>query len=116
MFRSSDLKVFLAIGVTDMRKHVNGLSILVEEALEENPFSGSLFGFCNRNRDIIKILYWDTNGYCVWYKKLDSGRFPWPKSESDVLELGTRELNWLLDGLSIEQKDAHKKLCYDVVS
>ena len=116
MFGVPEVKVFLAVGVTDLRKHVNGLSLIVESELEENPFSGYIFGFCNRNRDIVKLLYWDMNGFCIWYKKLEKGRFKWPDSEEDVLSIGSRELNWLLDGLSIEQSAAHKRLKYDVIS
>lgn len=60
-----DIKVFLAVGSIDMRKSINGLSILVAEHLEMDPFSGHLFAFCNRTRNIVKILYWDRNGFCL---------------------------------------------------
>jgi transposase len=65
-----EIKVLLAVGVTDMRKSINGLSILVAEQLELDPLSGHLFAFCNRKRDIVKILYWDRNGFCLWQKRL----------------------------------------------
>ncbi len=57
--------VYIALGATDMRKSVNGLSLLVEEQFELDLFSGSLFAFCNRNRNIVKILYWAGNGFCI---------------------------------------------------
>lgn len=109
------IKVYLAVGITDMRKAINGLSILVEEQMELDPFSGHLFGFCNRKRDMVKILYWDCNGFCLWHKRLEKHRFQWPESAEDVLDIGSRELNWLIDGLSIEQQDAHRQLTYSTV-
>ena len=65
-FRNSPVQVYLATGSTDMRKSINGLSILVAEQLDEDPLSGRLFCFCNRKRSIIKILYWDRNGFCIY--------------------------------------------------
>ena len=109
------VKVYLAMGVTDMRKAINGLSILVEDQMELDPFTGHLFGFCNRKRDIIKILYWDRNGFCLWQKRLEKDRFRWPESEEDILGIGNRELIWLVDGLSIAQHEAHDRLVYSTV-
>ncbi|MBN1226395.1 MAG: IS66 family insertion sequence element accessory protein TnpB, partial [Deltaproteobacteria bacterium] len=63
---SPGMKVYLAIGNTDMRKSINGLSILVERNMELDPFSGHLYVFCNRRRNMLKILYWDRNGFCVY--------------------------------------------------
>jgi len=65
IFSGQDIKVHLAMGNTDMRKAINGLAILVEQHLEEDPFSGHLFAFCNRTKNIVKILYWDRNGFCL---------------------------------------------------
>ncbi len=107
-----DVKIYLALGAADMRKAINGLSILVEQELTLDPFAGSLFVFSNRRRDIVKILYWDTNGFCLWQKRLEKERFKWPNSEREVLEIGARQLNWLLSGLSIQEKRAHKELKY----
>ncbi len=109
------VKVYLALGVTDMRKAINGLSILVEEQLERDPFSGHLFAFCNRKRDIIKVLYWDRNGFCLWQKRLERERFKWPESREEILNLDMRELSWLIEGLSIYQHEAHVKLQYTTV-
>ena len=106
------VQVYIATGITDMRKSINGLSILVEEQLELNPLSGSLFAFCNRRRDIVKILHWDRNGFCLWHKRLEKDRFQWPETEGDVLNIHGNELIWLLDGLSLEQRDAHQQLSY----
>ena len=110
-----DFKVYLAVGVTDMRKSINGLSILVADQLDLDPFSGHLFAFCNRKRTMVKILYWDRNGFCLWHKRLEKDRFRWPSSSEEVLGIGRRELNWLIDGLSVEQREAHKRLRYSVI-
>lgn len=109
------IKVFLVTGATDMRKSINGLSLLVAEQLQLDPLSGHLFAFCNRNRDIIKILYWDRNGFCLWHKRLEKDRFKWPKNGQDSLVMTTRELHWLLDGLSLNQADAYQQLPYSAV-
>ena len=103
-------RVFLAAGITDMRKAINGLSVLVDQAMDLNPLSGDLFVFCNRRRDIIKILYWDKNGFALWQKRLEEQRFSWPQSSRDVLSIGARELEWLLAGLDFRQ--AHQRLNY----
>lgn len=109
------VKVYLAIGSTDMRKSINGLSILVEDQLNLDPFSGHLFAFCNRKRNMVKILYWDHNGFCLWHKRLEQDRFQWPESRQEVLDVSRRELNWLIDGLTIYQQRAHKELHYSAV-
>ncbi len=106
------VQVFIAPGTTDMRKSINGLSILVADQFELDPFSGSLFAFCNRKRDIVKILYWDHSGFCLWHKRLEKDRFLWPDTEEGVLNIRGRELTWLLDGLSIDQRGAHQRLTY----
>jgi transposase len=113
---AGNIKVYLTLGSTDMRKSIDGLSLLVNERLELSPFSGHLFAFCNRKRNMVKILYWDTNGFCLWHKRLEKQAFKWPTSKTDVMSIGKRELAWLMDGLSIEQKDAHKPLKYSNIS
>jgi transposase len=106
-----DFKVYLAPGATDMRKSINTLGILVAEQMELDPLSGQLFAFCNRKRDTLKILYWDRNGFCLWHKRLERDRFPWPQTPGEVLSISMRQLNWLLDGLSLVQP-AHESLNY----
>jgi len=103
-------RVYLALGVTDMRKAINGLSVLVEQAMTLDPFSGDLFVFCNRRQNIIKILYWDTNGFCLWHKRLEKDRFKWPKRPDQVWMIDRNQLNWLLAGL--DPATAHKRLYY----
>lgn len=105
-------QVYIATGATDMRKSINGLSIMVAEQLELNPLSGHLFCFCNRKRDIVKILYWDRNGFCLWHKRLEKDRFQWPENRAEVIDIQGRELSWLLDGLHLDKCSAHQRLCY----
>jgi transposase len=112
MFRPVQVRVFLATGHTDMRKSINGLSILISRLLEMDPLSGHLFVFSNRRRNMVKILYWDRNGFCLWQKRLEKQFFRWPEAESDICELDHRQLNWLLDGLEIHQQKAHERLRY----
>lgn len=99
--------VYLAMGATDLRKSIDGLAVLVTESFNLDPFSRNLFVFCNRKRDKIKILEWDVNGFWLHYKRLEKGAFKWPDvSDSKTLLVSEREFRWLLDGLSINQKDA----------
>jgi transposase len=114
-FELSNARVYLALGNTDMRKAINGLSILVEQRLDLDPFSGHLFVFCNRKRTIVKTLYWDRNGFCLWQKRLEKHRFKWPESTEQLRKVGLRELRWLLDGLEIHPQTAHEKLTYTAV-
>jgi len=72
--------VHLATQAVDMRKSINGLSVLVTDQLALNPLNGQMFVFYNRHRDKIKILYWDKNGFCLWYKRLEKHRFHIPRA------------------------------------
>lgn len=107
-------RVYLAAGHTDMRKSINGLSALVERGLDRNPFDGDLFVFCNRRKNMIKILYWDSNGFALWHKRLEKHRFHWPTTADAVVSMGTRELKWLLAGL--DYTGAHGRLNYRFAS
>ena len=115
-FSETGVKVYLVLGKTDMRKAVNGLSIMISEHIGKDPFSGHLFVFCNRRRNILKILYWDRNGFCLWYKRLEKELFRWPQDTEEVLEIGTRELSWLLEGLEIKQQRAYESERYEIIS
>jgi transposase len=114
MFYSKEnIQVFLAIGSTDMRKSINGLSVLVCEHINQDVFSGHLFGFCNRKRNIIKILYWDQNGFCLWHKRLEKDCFKWPDTKEEILNISKKELMWLINGMDIIH--AHKPLKYSMI-
>ena len=104
-------RVYLASGVTDMRKSIDGLAAIVSLEFKLDPFSDSLFVFCNRGRDRLKILQWDVNGFWLYYRRLERGRFKWPVADqSGTVTVTRRELGWLLDGLAIDQRQAHKAL------
>ena len=101
-------RVFLAPGATDLRKSIDGLSALVSVVFEMDPFSDRWFIFCNRQRDKLKILRWDHNGFWLYYRRLERGRFRWPVETGSPLSISRRQLHWLLDGLTIEQTQAHR--------
>ena len=104
-------RVYLAAGKTDMRKSIDGLAAIVQESFKLDPFSNSLFVFCNKNCNKLKILQWEHNGFWLHYRRLERGVFRWPKEiNTSTLLLSSRELQWLLDGLSLSQKEAHKKI------
>jgi len=103
MINVNGKRVFLACGMTDMRKNINGLSALVEGRFKLDPFDGALFVFCNRNRDRIKILEWDMDGYWLYFKRLEKGHFKWPTpGEEKTMTLTGEELSVLLSGNRIE--------------
>jgi len=98
-------KVFLACGKTDMRKSINGLAAIVEGSFKLNPFDGALFVFCNGNRNRIKILEWDGDGFWLYFKRLEKGRFKWPTEGTEsTMSLTGEELTFLLGGTRIELK------------
>lgn len=112
IYLPANLRVFLAPGSTDMRKAINGLSILVEDTLRLDIFSGHLFVFCNRSRTILKILYYDRNGFCLWQKRLEKHRFRWPENRDETMEIGPHELSLMLDGLDIQTVKPYEQLKY----
>lgn len=109
------VNIFLIPGPTDMRKGIDRLSLLVADKTKENIFSGSLFLFCSRHRNTIKILYWDRNGFCLWQKRIDKEKFWWPKDASEVQKLRAHELRWLLDVLDPTELVGHKDCNYSSI-
>jgi transposase len=101
-------QVYLACGITDFRKGIDGFAAIVQMRFKLDPFSRCMFVFCNRNRNRIKILKWDGSGYWLLMKRLDRGSFKWPQDAFDVKKVAAKELRWILDGLSIEQPKAFK--------
>ena len=92
-------KVWLACGVTDMRKGFDGLAALVQLSLHEDPFSGQLFVFRGRRGDRVKILWWDGDGLCLFAKRLERGRFVWPRATDGTVHLTQAQLSMLLEGI-----------------
>jgi transposase len=103
--------IYLACGTTDMRKSIDGLAAIVSLEFKLDLFDDSLFVFCNRGRNKLKILYWDTNGFWLYYRRLERGRFAWPESSRyGTISVSRRQLRWLLDGFSIEERRAHPEV------
>jgi transposase len=101
---NGQIRVYIACGDTDMRKSIDGLAAIVQHSFHLDPTGQSLFVFCNRGRDKLKILYWEHNGFWLFYRRLERGRFRWPAMRRDEpLAIDSRQLQWLLDGLDIEQ-------------
>jgi len=92
-------RIWIAAGATDMRRGFTGLSALVQTALEANPFSGHIFVFRGKRGDLIKILWWDGDGLCLFAKRLERGRFLWPQAESGSVHLTRAQLAMLLEGI-----------------
>jgi transposase len=95
----SGTRVWLAAGVTDMRKGMDGLAALVQTTLAENPFSGHIFVFRGRRGDLVKLLWFDGDGICLYAKRLERGRFVWPQATSGSVALSAAQLAMLLEGI-----------------
>jgi transposase len=95
----SGVRVWLAAGVTDMRKGFDGLAMLVQERLRQNPFGGQVFVFRGRRGDRLKVLWWDGQGLCLFAKRLEKGRFVWPSAADGVVALSPAQLGMLLEGI-----------------
>ena len=101
-------RVYIACGYRDLRCGIDGLSSLVQQQFQLDPFTNTLFLFCGRRRDRIKGLYWEGNGFVLLYKRLESGNFQWPRKESEAKALSPQQYRWLMEGLSVDQPKAHK--------
>jgi transposase len=101
-------RVYIACGYTDLRKGIDGLSTLVQQEFDLDPFTNTLFLFCGRRCDRIKGLYWEQNGFILLYKRLERGIFQWPRNEQEVREITAQQYRWLMEGLKVEQPKAHR--------
>ncbi len=108
------IEIFIKPGPTDMRKQIQSLAICVAEEIKGDALSGNLYIFCGRNRKLIKALYWDRNGFCMWQKRLETDTFPWPRDRSEARKITAEELMMLLDGIDFFK--VHKKLNFSAVS
>jgi len=107
-----DIKVLLCRKSIDMRKSINGLSILISDVFGLNPISRYIFVFCNKSKNKLKTLYWDRNGFVLCYKRLEKERFKLPETQEGVIEITAQQLRWILDGLDITKVEGHKKYHY----
>ena len=103
--------VYLAVGYTDMRRSIDGLAAMVQQVFHLEPCVRNLYLFCGKRGDRIKALFWEGDGFLLMYKRLENGgRFQWPRRESEARLISSQQLRWLLEGLSIEQPKALKKV------
>jgi len=111
------VEVYLCRDPVDLRKSIQGLSVLVEQALGLDPFAARLYVFCGRRRDKVKILYWERSGFVLWYKRLEKERFAWlDRATGDAtVAITGRELNWLLDGIDVFRARPHATLRFESV-
>ncbi len=118
MFRfDAGLTAYLHRDPVDLRMGINGLSILVEQAMAKNPLAQALYVFANGRHDRIKILGWDRNGFWLFTKRLEANdRFIWPDSATSVVTLSVELLHWLLDGVDIAALERHPQRHYARVS
>ncbi|MEJ2755263.1 MAG: IS66 family insertion sequence element accessory protein TnpB [Gammaproteobacteria bacterium] len=111
-FPESTTKVWLCVAPTDMRKSFNGLSSLVKHQLNENALSGDLFIFVNRRKTLMKVLYFDRHGYCIWMKKLEQGAFQIPRGGADKISLDYTQLKLILEGIDLGSIRQRKRYFY----
>ena len=110
-------QVYLHRAPVDMRRQIDGLSLLAKDVMQLEPMSGALFVFINRRRNKLKCLTWERNGFVIWYKRLERHRFHWPRQrEETVLTLSGKQLNWLLDGYDVWHMKPHEALHFSVLS
>lgn len=102
-------RIYIACGYTDLRKGIDGLALLVQKSFELDPFGSSLFLFCGKRNDRIKGLYWEGDGFVLLYKRLEQGRFQWPRTKEQARRVSRQQFRWLMEGLSIEQPKALKR-------
>lgn len=99
-------KIYLITGRTDMRKSFDGLMAIIRDTYQMDPFANAVYLFCGRRHNTLKALYFDKDGFVILQKRLDSGRFQWPRNESEVRPLTRQEFRWLMEGLSVDQPKA----------
>ena len=111
----SDLRIFLACGQTDMRKSIDGLTAMITQTYQLDPFQHALFLFCGRLKDRIKAILWEGDGFLLLYKRLENGSFQWPRTTDEAREITSQQYRWLIEGLSIDQKKVIQEVHYTKV-
>ena len=96
---AGDVQVWLASGHTDMRRGFDGLALLVQEVLKRDPHNGHLFVFRGRRGGLLKVLWHDGQGLCLFAKRLERGRFIWPSTSGDAVTITAAQLGYLLEGI-----------------
>lgn len=107
--------VYIVCGYTDLRLGLDGLIALIDGRYRLNPLSNSLFLFCGRRLDRIKGLYREEDGFVLVYKRLDCGKFQWPRNSAEALAITAQQYRWLMEGLSVVQPTAHRPLGENII-
>ena len=102
-------RIWIAAGVTDMRRGFQGLAAQVQTALEQQPYSGHIFIFRGRRGDMVKMLWFDGDGLCLFQKRLERGRFVWPQASSGTVSLSRAQLSMLLEGIDWERRETDRR-------
>lgn len=102
--------IYVAAGYTDLRSGVNSLASIVQDTFKLNPFSDSLFLFCGRRADRMKALYWDKSGFVLVYKRIEDGRYRWPRKEGTAITITEEQLEWLLTGMDMHQNPSIRNI------
>jgi transposase len=113
---ADDVKVYLHREPIDLRAGIDSLAILVEQTMQLDPWSRSIFAFCNRQRDRMKLLFFDRQGFILLLKRLEVDRFRWPRRAEAVLTVTTEQLHWILDGIDIDAMTRHPVRRYHSVA
>ncbi|OQB97582.1 MAG: IS66 Orf2 like protein [Spirochaetes bacterium ADurb.Bin110] len=106
--------IYLVSGVTDMRKQITGLASIIEAKKPGEIFSGNYFVFLGKSRRVMKIIYWDKTGFCMWQKRLEEESFPWTRKQTGVVELEHEQFKLLLKGIDIFRE--HRTLHYEIIA
>ncbi len=106
-------KIYLHRDPIDFRKSHKGLVAIIELELGHNPFEGNLYAFTNRQRNKIKCIFWEDNGFVLYYKSLSEEKFKWPKKSDELVTLTGQQMNWLLDGYDVMKMKPHRKIEYE---
>ena len=106
---SSAVRVFVATQPCDMRRAFDSLAAMVRDVLRKNPFDGHLFVFKSRRGDRVKILYWSSGGFCLWYRRLEKGTFRFPEGDGESVEMEAGELAILLEGIDLRGARRRKR-------
>lgn len=113
MHVDESVAVYLHRTPVDFRKQINGLSLLVEQELGLDPFASVVYGFVNRARNRVKLLYWNKNGFCLFLKRIEKHRFVWPMAaDDDLVTVTSEQLDWLLGGYDVFRFAPHERVFY----
>lgn len=109
-FDFSNTRIFIKPGITDLRTSTDSLLYLIKDIMKQDPLSGAVFLFCNKNKTILKAIWWDRNGFWIAQKKLEKSKWPWPNNKKELQELNITEIKLLLMGIDFSKK--HEEVSY----